>query len=129
VRFAAVGSEPAYFRALYLRAEPSPQLTALHQAARAAWALKSQPCKPYLSLLYANLAEERKPAIIGALGIRLPLTIRINAAELWADHQLGVPAGSALPGYHSPGTREAKTVRQIGAGPHRVKPGPGGRTR
>ena len=30
----------AYFRALHLRAEPSPQLTALHQAARAAWALE-----------------------------------------------------------------------------------------
>jgi 2'-5' RNA ligase len=91
VRFAAIGYEQAYFRALYLRAEPSRQLTALHETARAAWALDARPYLPHLSLLYANLAEQRKPAIIDALGIQLPLTIRINAAELWADHEAGVP--------------------------------------
>jgi 2'-5' RNA ligase len=91
VRFAAAGSEQACFRALYLRAEPSPQLTALHEAARTAWALDVRPYMPHLSLLYANLAEERKRAIIDALGIQLPLTIPINAAELWADHPAGVP--------------------------------------
>jgi 2'-5' RNA ligase len=91
VRFAEVGSEQAYFRALYLRADPAPQLTALHDAARAAWALESRRYLPHLSLLYANLAEERKRAIIDALGILLPLTIRLNAAELWADHPAGVP--------------------------------------
>jgi 2'-5' RNA ligase len=91
VRFAAVGYEQAYFRALYLRAEPAPQLTALHEAARAAWGPDSRPYRPHLSLLYANIAGERKPAIIDALDIQLPLTIRINAADLWADHQVGVP--------------------------------------
>ncbi len=91
VRFAAVGHEQAYFRALYLRAEPSPQLTALHKAARTAWALDARPYTPHLSLLYAEIAEERKRAIIGALDIALPLTIQINAAELWANHQAGVP--------------------------------------
>ena len=91
VTFAAAGYEQAYFRALYLRAEPSPQLTALHEAARAAWALDVRPYTPHLSLLYADVAEERKHAIIGTLGIQLPLTIRITAAELWADHPAGVP--------------------------------------
>jgi 2'-5' RNA ligase len=91
VRFAAIGHEPAYFRALYLRAEPCPYLTALHEAARAAWALEVRPYRPHLSLLYANIAEERKPAIIDTLDIQLPLTIVINAAELWAGHQAGVP--------------------------------------
>lgn len=90
VRFAATGYEQAYFRALYLRAEPSPQLTALHEAARAAWALEPRPYRPHLSLLYADIAGEHKRAIIGALGIQLPLTIRIEAAELWADHPAGV---------------------------------------
>jgi len=90
VRFAAIGHAPAYFRALYLRADPSPHLTALHEAARAAWPLEAQPYLPHLSLLYADIAEERKPAIIDALDVRLPLTIRINAVELWADHQAGV---------------------------------------
>ena len=92
VRFAAAGYQPAYFRALYLRAQPSAQLTALHQAARAAWALQPGPYMPHLSLLYANLGEEHKRAIIGALGVHLPLTIHIEAAELWADHQKGVPS-------------------------------------
>jgi 2'-5' RNA ligase len=91
VRFAVVGYEQAYFRALYLRAEPSPQLTALHEAARAAWALQPRPYSPHLSLLYADIAEEHKRAIIGALDIQLPLTVRIEAAELWADHPAGVP--------------------------------------
>jgi 2'-5' RNA ligase len=90
VRFAAAGYEQAYFRALYLRAKPSPQLTALHEAARAAWALESQPYMPHLSLLYTDIAEEQKRAIIGALGIQLPLTIRIETAELWANHPAGV---------------------------------------
>ena len=90
IRFAATGYEQAYFRALYLRAEPSPQLTALHEAARAAWALESRPYTPHLSLLYANIAEERKRAIIDALGIQLPLTIRLETAELWANHPAGV---------------------------------------
>jgi 2'-5' RNA ligase len=90
VRFAATGYEQAYFRALYLRAEPSPQLTTLHEAARAAWALESRPYTPHLSLLYADIAEEQKRAIIDALGIQLPLTIRIETAELWANHPAGV---------------------------------------
>jgi 2'-5' RNA ligase len=90
VRFAAAGHEPAYFRALYLRAQPSPQLTVLHEAARAAWALEPRPYMPHLSLLYADMAEEYKRATIDALDIQLPLTIHIEAAELWADHPAGV---------------------------------------
>ena len=91
VRFVAIGHEQAYFRALYLRAEPSLQLMALHEAALAAWVLDLRPYMPHLSLLYADIAAERKRTIIGALDIQLPLTIRINAAELWADHRAGVP--------------------------------------
>jgi 2'-5' RNA ligase len=96
VRFAATGYEQAYFRALYLRAEPSPQLTALHEAAQAAWALESRPYRPHLSLLYADIAEDHKRAIIDALGIQLPLTIRIETAELWANHPAGVPSWHRL---------------------------------
>jgi 2'-5' RNA ligase len=96
VRFAEAGYEQAYFRALYLRAEPSPQLTALHQAARAAWALEPRPYRPHLSLLYTDIAEEHKRAIIDALDIQLPLTIRIETAELWADHPAGVPSWHRL---------------------------------
>jgi 2'-5' RNA ligase len=80
------GYEPEFFRSLYLRAEPSAQLTALHEAGERAWGLTGPPYRPHLSLLYArNLPEERKPAIAGGLGLALPVTIRVDAAEIWGD--------------------------------------------
>ena len=85
VTLTAVGSEPEFFRSLYLRAEPDAILTALHEAAGRAWGLDPVPYRPHLSLLYSRLPEERKPAIAGALGLTLPVTIRIDAAEVWAD--------------------------------------------
>ena len=80
------GYEPEYFRSLYLRAEPSAQLTALHEAGQRAWGLTGPPYRPHLSLLYArDLPEERKPAIADGLGLALPVTIRVDAAEIWGD--------------------------------------------
>jgi 2'-5' RNA ligase len=80
------GYEPEFFRTLYLRAEPSAQLTALHEAGQRAWGLTGPPYRPHLSLLYArDLPEERKPAIAGGLGLALPVTIRVDAAEIWGD--------------------------------------------
>ena len=80
------GYEPEFFRSLYLRAEPSAQLTALHEAGQRAWGLTGPPYRPHLSLLYArDLPEERKPAIAGGLGLALPVTIRVDAAEIWGD--------------------------------------------
>jgi 2'-5' RNA ligase len=80
------GYEPEFFRTLYLRAEPSAQLTALHEAGQRAWSLTGPPYRPHLSLLYArDLPEERKPAIAGGLGLVLPVTIRVDAAEIWGD--------------------------------------------
>ena len=90
VTLPGVGYEPEFFRSLYLRAEPSAQLTALHQAGQRAWDLDisgtGPPYRPHLSLLYArDLPEERKPAIADGLGLALPVTIRVDAAEVWAD--------------------------------------------
>jgi 2'-5' RNA ligase len=97
VRFAAVGHEQAYFRCLYLRAERSQQLMALHEAAVAALALARRTYLPHLSLLYSDMTVQRKRPIIDALDIRLPLTVPIDAAELWADEQQGVvPAWSCV---------------------------------
>ena len=80
------GYEPEFFRSLYLRAEPSAQLTALHEAGERAWGLTGPPYRPHLSLLYArDLPEERKPAIADGLGLALPVTIRVDAAEIWGD--------------------------------------------
>ena len=81
------GYEPEYFRTLYLRAEPHAVLTSLHEAGERAWGLGSgPPYRPHLSLLYArDLPEERKPAIAEGLGLALPVTIRVDAAEIWGD--------------------------------------------
>ena len=85
VTLTGVGYEPQFFRSLYLRAEPPAVLTALHEAGERAWDLNPAPYRPHLSLLYSQLPEECKPAIADALGLALPVTIRIDAAEIWAD--------------------------------------------
>jgi 2'-5' RNA ligase len=85
VALTGVGYEPEFFRSLYLRAEPHAILTALHEAGQRTWGLDPAPYRPHLSLLYSRLPEERKPAIAGGLGLTLPVTIRIDAAEIWAD--------------------------------------------
>jgi len=60
------------------------------------------PYRPHLSLLYArDLPEERKPAIAGALGLALPVTIRIDAAEIWPTSATTWPAGAGSPGCRS----------------------------
>ena len=84
VTLTAVGWEPVFFRSLYLRAEPSARLVALREAARRALRLEPTP-DPHLSLLYADLDEERKPAIAAGLDLALPMTIRVDAAEVWGD--------------------------------------------
>ncbi|HEU5390635.1 MAG TPA: 2'-5' RNA ligase family protein [Streptosporangiaceae bacterium] len=84
VTLTGVGYEPVFFRALYLRAEPSDRLTALREGARRALRLEPAP-DPHLSLLYADLDEERKPAIAAGLDLALPMTIRVDAAEVWGD--------------------------------------------
>jgi 2'-5' RNA ligase len=87
----AVGHEPAYYRALYLRAVPCPQLTELNQAARQAWELDpAVPYVPHLSLLYSDIPDERKDPIIAEIGLRLPAAVHIDAAELWAVGEAGV---------------------------------------
>jgi len=89
VRLTGAGYEPVFFRSLYLRAEPSARLTALREAARRALGLEPAP-DPHLSLLYADLPQERKPAIAAGLGLALPMTVRVDAAEVWADFRAPV---------------------------------------
>jgi 2'-5' RNA ligase len=87
VRFTAIGHEQTYFRALYLRPEPSAQLAAVHEAVQRAWALDPWRFRPHLSLLYSDIREEQKRPIIDSIGIALPLTVRFDAIELWTASQ------------------------------------------
>ena len=90
VTFPAFGQEQAYFRSLYLRAGPSAPLTAAHEAGLRAWALQAPPYMPHLSLLYSDHQPEQKEPLLAAIRIPLPLTVRIDAAELWIHDQHGV---------------------------------------
>jgi hypothetical protein len=90
VTFPAFGQEQTYFRSLYLRAAPSPPLTAAHDAGLRAWALQAPPYLPHLSLLYSDLTPEQKEPLLAAIGIPLPLTVRFDAAELWIHDKHGV---------------------------------------
>ena len=84
VALTAVGHEPTYFRALYLVAEPSAPLAALRETVHRALAPGSWRFTPHLSLLYSDVPEATKRAIVSGLGIPLPLTVRFDAVELWA---------------------------------------------
>jgi hypothetical protein len=53
--------------------------------------LEPEAYRPHLSLLYADLDEDRKPAIAAGLGLELPVTIRVDAAEVWGDFRAPVP--------------------------------------
>ena len=96
VTLAGFGHEPAFFRSLYLRAEPSARLTALHEAAERAWDLAGPPYRPHVSLLYSDRPEADKPGLIASAGLALPMRIRIDAAELWADFRDPVAAWRRL---------------------------------
>lgn len=82
--FDDIGHEHTYFRALYLLARSSPQLTALQEEVQQALAPEPWPFMPHLSLLYSDIPEAAKHAIIGSIGISVPLTVRFDAIELWA---------------------------------------------
>jgi 2'-5' RNA ligase len=90
ISLSAVGQEQVYFRSLFLRADPSAQLTQLHESARQALRLAEAPYMPHLSLLYSDLTDEQKQPIAAGLDLVLPLTIQIRAIQLWASHPSGV---------------------------------------
>lgn len=63
-----LGSENAYFRALYIKVEPSEALEALHARADEIFSLTSaSPYLPHLSLLYGNFPQSKKDEIILSL--------------------------------------------------------------
>jgi hypothetical protein len=79
--FDTIGNEATYFRALYLRAMPDRQLLALQQAGQRAWTLDPLLHTLHLSLLYSDIAEEKRRSIIESLDISLPLTVRFDAVK------------------------------------------------
>jgi 2'-5' RNA ligase len=89
------GHEPEYFRSLYLTVPDSEPLTKLNEAAREAFEQVLPAYRPHLSLLYSDLPEESKDAIATGLDLELPITVRFEGVELWADNGPRVPADNA----------------------------------
>jgi hypothetical protein len=87
--FDTIGNGATYFRALYLRdARPATPSPATGRAA----GLDTRPLLHtlHLSLLYSDIAKEKRRSIIESLDISLPLTVRFDAVKLWARDPRGV---------------------------------------
>jgi hypothetical protein len=69
LRFAGPEAGDTYFRSLYLRVEPSPELLAVHEAALDAFGRREEPpLFPHLSLMYGPpspqaVVEEVRPSV------------------------------------------------------------------
>jgi len=90
VRFVGPEIGDSYFRSLYLRVEPSPELLARHAAARDAFGRTEEPpFFPHLSLLYGAppppaVMEEVRPAAPDGFEVRtVDLYSTEGEVELW----------------------------------------------
>lgn len=54
LRLGGLEAGDSYFRCLYLRVEPSPELLSLHSRARKAFGRRDEPFFPHVSLMYGN---------------------------------------------------------------------------
>jgi 2'-5' RNA ligase len=98
LRFIGLETDDTYFRALYLRVEPSPELLALHEAARGAFGRGDDPpYVPHLSLMYGApppvpVVKELRPSAPAAFEARtLDVYSTEGPVESWHRvHRLGV---------------------------------------
>ena len=94
VRFTGPEAGDTYFRCLYLRVQPSPELLALHEAAREAFGRKDEPpYSPHLSLLYANPPA---PPVLEEVRVKAPAGFGAQRVDVYATegevarwHRLG----------------------------------------
>lgn len=82
-RVARVGALPEFFRCLFLEIENEPWLLALHQRAVALAGPESPPpFFPHVSLLYAELAQDAKAALVSELSGSVPAAVRLDAIQV-----------------------------------------------
>jgi 2'-5' RNA ligase len=85
-----VNGEESYFRALYAAAEPTPELRAARDAARALLAAPDAPFRPHLSLAYGRLEPTVQVALSIELAPRLPAQLLARHLDLvLADGPVG----------------------------------------
>lgn len=94
VRFMAPEAGDSYFRCLYLRVQPSPELLALHESAREAFGRRDEPpFFPHLSLLYAPppappIVDEIRASLPAGFGARR-VDVYSTEGEVARWHRLG----------------------------------------
>lgn len=78
-----VDYEDYYFRALFMRAEKSESLLALHNRTKKIFEMQAIPYMPHLSLLYGNLTQSVKEQIIRNIGRKQDMKFTIGAIQLF----------------------------------------------
>jgi 2'-5' RNA ligase len=94
VRFLGAEAGDSYFRCLYLRVQPSPELAALHERACEAFGRRNEaPFFPHLSLLYA---PPPAPPVVDEIRASLPAGFGARRVDVYSTegeaarwHRLG----------------------------------------
>jgi 2'-5' RNA ligase len=82
--FRDIGMEDAFFRALYARANPSPELANAHATAVKIFDVHDEPLYiPHLSLLYGNLSPEAKTEIARTLVLPNDFQFRVDEIHVY----------------------------------------------
>jgi len=82
VRFMGPEAGDSYFRCVYLRVQPSPELLALHESAREAFGRRDEPpFFPHLSLLYA---PPPAPPIVDEIRASLPAGFGARRVDIYS---------------------------------------------
>lgn len=83
LRLTAIGYQDVFFRALFVRVDPTPPVLAAYDRAVAQFPQEQPaPYMPHLSLLYGDFPAERKPSMTAAVGEDVSGQFRAEALYL-----------------------------------------------
>lgn len=82
VNMGEIDYEDFYFRTLFVRAEKTETLLALHNRSKEIFKMDIPPYMPHLSLLYGTFPVETKEKIIREIGRNQQLQLEINSVHL-----------------------------------------------
>lgn len=91
LRLTRAAEESAYFRCVFLEAEPSPELLGAHQKARRAFGGGPDRWRPHLSLVYGRLAEGARHALAEEAARKLELPFALTAGRIELHETTGLP--------------------------------------
>lgn len=83
IRLTDVGTTPAYFRCVFVRAEHTPVLDRAYHAARRALGQAPGEFMPHLSLIYGELTPATKERLIAEIGNRFDTTFIVERLALY----------------------------------------------